>query len=408
MINSSGINTAAVNASAAAAAGPLDIRETAVITGNELIGDRADVTDRFVGRGDAFFGERVYVTDSAVITGDYVPPLTRGLTARATGLISNTFDIVRLAPLNVRDPAVILDASYTQRVVHVDLTDTAVILGAAEENTGAFDVLETAVITGATSYQVTARYTVRDSAQITDRPFLGGLLAVTDTAVVTGTATPLRTARYVVRETALITGTDANDLPQDLRVDITESAVVLGYASSRLTARLDIRDDAYASDNMASSDGLAGVGGLPADTVWTTNISSWGMSRHSGTGITQRGVRFAVSPAGLYEIGAEYASAELDTGFMSFGSKALKHVSAVYIRGERDGEMIISVTADRNGQRATHSYEPIARDHSDSRTVRADIGRGYRSTYYKLHIQTAGRAEIFGGGLLVATTQRRI
>jgi len=408
MINGVVTNGAALNAGAASGDQPEDVRETAVVTSITHSAEFVDVRDSLVGTSAAWpYVYREDIAETAVVTGDNIV-IVRWMTVRSTGVVTSSHDTIRLAPVNIRDDLLGTDRTYLQTIATEDVTDSAVVTGDAESLTPDIDVLETAVVTGEASYSLTVRYVVRDSAVITDATSTGGAVDVFDTAVATGGATPYRIARYVVSETAVIVGADDLGLAQELVLDVRDSAIVIGYADNRLDARLDIREIAYLSDNMVSSDGLVGVDGLPVDSVWTASVYSWGMSRHSGTGITQRGTRFAVSPDGLYELGTGYSIAEVDTGFMGLGTKALKHVSSIYLQGSRDGDMTVTVTADRNGARAVHSYTPIDRAHGDSRSVRVDIGRGYRSTYYKLHIQTTARFELFGGGLLVAPTQRRI
>jgi hypothetical protein len=415
MINASGINKTGINAAAGPAAPSDNLFAKSLQAGPQVSSPVYDQTPGENVRESA----RVYGTantateidlirDSAIVTGNHTVPLSRGLVVRVTASITDSVIDLRTTLPTVRDGVVGTDYTYQATIRTEDVLDSAVVTGDVESLTPSLDLVDAALVTSSASYNITARYIVRDAARISSQPSFAGALVVRDSFVGTSTSYEARTARYVVRDTSLITGTDANDLPQDLLVDVLETAVVLGYATNRLTARLDVHDAAYATDSMDSRDGLEGTDGLPADTVWTTNISSWGMSRHSGTGITQRGTRFAVSPAGLYELGEGYASAAVDTGYLNFGSKALKHVSTVYLEGERAGDLVLTVTADRNGTRASNSYIPIARDHIDSRSVRIDIGRGYRSTYYKLHIQTVGQAELFGGRLLVANTQRRI
>ena len=392
MINASGINTTAINAPATqGGAGAIIelVRESAHVYGIANTATEIDL-----------------IRDSAIVTDDYDLVYTQ--VVRDGAVATDSHDIIRTARLTLSESAVVTSTTYEQTIVTWDVSETAVVLGAAESVTPDIDVLEVAVVTGDASYSLTVRYVVRETAQLSDAASYGGTTAVTDSLVASDTAYPRTIVRYVVRDSALILGFDANDLAQDLLIDVLETAVALGYATNRLIARLDVHDTAYTSDSMVSWDGLEGTSGLPADSVWTASVASWGMSRHSGDNITQRGTRFAVSPDGLFEIGADYSNAEVDTGFMGLGTKALKHVSTIYLQGSRDGDLVVAVTADRNNVRAINSYTPIARAHEDSRSVRVDIGRGYRSTYYKLQIQTTGRVELFGGGLLVANTQRRI
>ena len=307
MINASGINTTAINAPATqGGAGAIIelVRESAHVYGIANTATEIDL-----------------IRDSAIVTDDYDLVYTQ--VVRDGAVVTDSHDIIRTARLTLSESAVVTSTTYEQTIVTWDVSETAVVLGAAESVTPDIDVLEVAVVTGDASYSLTVRYVVRETAQLSDAASYGGTTAVTDSLVASDTAYPRTIVRYVVRDSALILGFDANDLAQDLLIDVLETAVALGYATNRLIARLDVHDTAYTSDSMVSWDGLEGTSGLPADSVWTASVASWGMSRHSGDNITQRGTRFAVSPDGLFEIGADYSNAEVDTGFMGLGTKAL-------------------------------------------------------------------------------------
>ncbi|RLB67184.1 MAG: hypothetical protein DRH08_04315 [Deltaproteobacteria bacterium] len=306
------------------------------------------------------------------------------------------------------EAGVLDDATYVQVIQTQDVAETAVIVSSATPGVPGVDVRDDAVIVSNIDNLLTARYTVRDSAVVQGYATTSAALDVRDSFVGDVTTTIRTIGRVDVTDTAVITGTPQFAASASRAVDVLESAVIVGYTSNRLAARLVAHEEAFLSDNIVGTGGVLGDSGYLVGTVWTASIHSWGMSRHSGDGITQRGTRFAVSPAGLFEIGVSYSDALLDTGHLDLKTKALKHVPTVYLQGSHDGDMIVTVSADRNGARAVHSYTPVARPHGSSRSIRVDIGRGFRSTYYKLQIATTGRTELFGGGVLVARTERRI
>jgi hypothetical protein len=341
------------------------------------------------------------VTETAVITNPE-PTIVRVMGIPETAVITNPEPIQVLSDL-VTETAVIFDSAYAATTRTQDVEETAAITSAVSmTSTEAVDVTETAVITSnVTQSDPTADIT--ETAVITSAVTFAadGVLDVTDTAVITSSVDPLLSE--LVSETAVITSAVSEDTTAVLdivetaviisnttsvggiqRYDVTETAVITSEATPRSDVVTDIVEEGFISSAVV----------VDGDDVWTANTITWAMSTYTGLSMTGATDTYAVSADGLFVKATSYADMNISTGHESMGSTELKAVPYAYTYAEHDSPLNIAVTADVRGNETTEEYRQMSRDADDTRAVRCTLGRGFRSSYYKLNFTSSGYAQI--------------
>lgn len=142
-----------------------------------------------------------------------------------------------------------------------------------------------------------------------------------------------------------------------------------------------LRDTAYLIDTPVPP---------PYGRAYTCSIITWGMSFFSNFPFRTMAGKFAAGE-NLWRLDADddYGRpirSHITTGISDMGSPNMKHISAIYVAGESDSPITVSVTADVDGVKETYDYELELRDHNDYRNNRCAVGKGFRSRYIQVRI----------------------
>lgn len=412
MINGHTVNGSAVNAASTTVNFVVeDVLETAVVLGYDDVPliVTVDHVDSDVITDTTYPASYAPIYETAVVTSAASTFSITSTLSDDPAVVTDSVDGDRTSTIDIVDPAEFSDLLEATRQVVVDVTDSAVVVSYSDQSEPAGTVYETAVVSDNTTVSRVANLLVTDSAVLSDETFTSTVADLAESAVVTSSATPLRSSYIDLTDSAVVTG--AADLAGSglQSLDLVDTAVVEDSTVNQLVAKYDVVEEAFLDSSMVSAEGLAGIDGYDADSVWTASVASWGMSRHSGDGITQRSGVYAVSPSGLYSVGSTGHAASLQTGTTDFGSKVEKRMSHLYVQGERSGTLTLTVTADFVGAAQTESYTPITgTDQTSARNARFDVGRGFKSVYYGITIATTDDAELYGMEALVEPMRRRV
>jgi hypothetical protein len=398
MINSGLINSHLINA----AAGPdafENVLETAVITSSMVASNSGpfEVTETAViVSSDPVLVTIADVAETAVIANpEPVQMLSDTITETAgiaaTAYASNdTYE-------DVSETAVLNDAVSLSIITDLDVAEAAVITSSVTLPTPYHDVSETAVITSAATISASGVLDVTETAVITSDAATGQNEDVAETAVITSAVTAANTSTLDIAETAVITGSDV--LISNNVLDIYETAVIESLVSHRADTVTDITEEGFISSEVYIS--------ADAD-VFTANTFNWAMSTYTGLTFTGASDDYAVSADGLFLKNTSYADMNMATGRSDLGSDMLKALPHAYVYAEHRAPMEIRVTADVLGEEATSGYIQMARDATDTRSIRCTFGRGFRSSYYKLNFISSGYAQVRNCTPIVDELSRRI
>jgi hypothetical protein len=348
----------------------------------------------------------------AIITSAVSSIVVRSVLRDTAAKITSTGGDVLTAKQTERNTAVIVSAVTGTVYVTEDTRDAnaAVIVSAVDIDNASIVVRDAAVITSAMNTLLTTQLTVRDTAVIVSGfPSGASVLIVRDPvpAVGTSTATPVGLRYLTARDdTAAVITSDVVDLASGVLV-VRDSFVGFSRALPFSLRRCDVREQAYLA-SWAYPVGGTYAGGWADSDVWTANVGVWGMSRYADTGITDQGTRYAVSDGGLFEVGDVDENLMLKTGGIDFDTPIKKRVRNVYVMGQHDVPLTVTVTAEVKGTRATHAYTTKADNAAEGTTVRADLGKGFNSSFYQFQIDSTGKANLFGGKAHVNSTRRAI
>lgn len=142
-------------------------------------------------------------------------------------------------------------------------------------------------------------------------------------------------------------------------------------------------------------------------SAWTCCTRSFAMSRYTGFPFESMAGGFAAGPGGVFVPGDAAVPAHIETGDSNYGSPLLKGMSWVYVSGTHATPLQITVTADVHGQQYSQTYTQMPRDASHTRTVRATIGRGFKSNFFRLRFESDAPFFIDGAEALVAPAASR-
>jgi hypothetical protein len=350
--------------------------------------------------------------DPAAVTSDINAFIIKA-TVRDTAVVISSANTLLVAKQTTRDAAIITSAVISAVFIREDAADAvaAVITSAVDIDSIITVVRDPAIITSAVATTLrTSRLTVRDTAIIASGVSADATVLIARdsvAAVIVSNASPVGYLYEIARDAdaAVVTSAAVDLLTGGLVV--RDAFVGVSRALPFSLIRSDIREQAYLA-SWVSLEGGSYAGGWATSDVWTANVDTWGMSRYISTGITNQGTRWAVSDGGLFEVGATDEDLLLKTGFMDFKSPVKKRISNVYLMGVHDNPLSVTATAEVKGTRATHNYITKVDNAAEGTTVRADLGKGFNSTFYQFQIGSVGRANLFGGEALMADTRRKI
>ena len=398
MINSGLLNSHLINA----AAGPdalEDVLETAVITSSMVASNSGpwdDLETAVITNPEPTLVVVSDVTETAVITNpEPVQILSDNITESA--VLNDTVSPSGSTYEDVAETAIVTDNVALSAVVVDIVSEAAVITSNVVQPTPTADVTDTAVITSSVTHSTSGVLDVLETAVITSNVSTGQYEEVTDSAVITSAVSIDATGTLDVTESAVITGNVVLESTNIL--DITEAAVISSTVTQRADVVTDITEEGFISSEVYIS--------AHAD-VWTANTINWAMSTHTGLTMTSSAGDYAVSEDGLFSKADTYADLNMSTGRSSLGVDVLKSMPYSYVYAEHRAPMEIRVTADVDGVEHTEEYQQMARDSSDTRAIRCTFGKGFRSSYYKLHFTSSGYAQVRTCVPVVSDLGRRI
>jgi hypothetical protein len=433
IINGSAINGAAINAAGGAIIITEDVLETAPITNPEpvtyisvrVVEDTIDPDPAVVTNPepvtDGYVFETAVVTnpaplanwyrqidETAVIISNYYE-LLRVVTEDVleTAVLNDGYTTLRTTRIDFVDDAVVLSNYYELlRVVTTDLLDTAELGSLITEGAPPADLLDVAVVTSITTPRSILYTDVLEGLAGGDDIFPASYFSQLDTAVVVSAIGPVAVGADL-SDTAVVTSlvTLGGDTQT---VDVLEQAEFESFITTQLTVIEAVFETAYLESWISSPDGTDAQSGWSSEDAWTCDTGGWAMSRHTNVGITNRGVRFAVSEDGLFEEDTTFVAARIETGYMDFATANKKRISNIYMHGSYVAPISVDVTAEVNGVRMTYKYTPLTDITGVPTVVRVDVGKKICSSYYKFGVDTTGRAELFMCDALTTAVQRKI
>lgn len=356
-------------------------------------------------------------------------------TLRSTGRLS---DRMQLAfEVGVREQGVLSDSADGEASLVV--RESAVITGYATPSVLRIaHAREAANLKSRAGGTASVDVSVRESARIEGTALRENeyIVHVRETTRIEGRSSAAISRTALIRETARARGRAAVDVGAHVRESavladaagaqvfhnaaIRESAKILGLADAHVSGAALVREIAGATGRgMASvthNPVIREVGWISGEAVeevgdthaWTADMRNWGMSRYTGYPYESMAGLFAAGDAGVYARGQEDFEAGIETGDANFGVDQIKSIGWVYADVAHDAPLSITVTADVRGQRFSHSYAQMPRNASDTRIVRATIGKGFRSNRYRMKITGTQSFTLNSIEVMLAASPRRI
>jgi len=221
--------------------------------------------------------------------------------------------------------------------------------------------------------------------------------ALLDAAVLNDALDTLTTSVGDLGDTAVIVSSYV-DVVRCIAVE--SDAAILGDAAYPIIyARTVVGERGFISDAVTL---------ISSGEAWTANVKTWAMSRYETFPLESFNDSYALGADGIFEPSGAFADGRFTTGVTTLGSSIKKTVSNLYFYGERETEMDVEVTADVKGLRQTFAYTQMARDGSDSRMVRCDLGRGFYSTNYQFTVSGSGAFAVEHIEPVIQSGSRRI
>lgn len=299
-----------------------------------------------------------------------------------TFAVQDSIDSLATRVLNRKDVFTVQDYVSPSAFKDVDVTETAAIADTASFSNPSTTLTDTAHVTDNFSVQATRTSNLSETLLINDYASVGEVWDVLDNAIVVDAVALGGTLSTSVIDTAQVQ--DYVSLQESVTLVVTESVTVNDAPTTTLTANTVITEEVFASNYIS----------IPVDAtdaiVFTANTVNWAMSRYTQAPLTSKVFEYVSTENGLYIQTAEYADSSIETGFTNFNSPQLKHVQYAYVYSEHENPAAITITADINGIENEYEYIQMARDASDTRAVRCQFGRGFRSSYFKLRLDSEG------------------
>lgn len=410
MLNGSGsLNSRAINSSSAGSGIVVfTVTEEFFVSDSIAVNNVETVEETAVASDSAIF--ELAVLETAVLD-DLAAEFRILANALETAQMSDALELSRTGVFLAGESAALSDSHLISVFAVENAQESAVLDDSVEQTANGTDIAEIADIGDSVTIALNRVVDSLESATLSDEVLTGLPQTVTETAVLNDSASTAQLTNHTVSEFAVL-GDAVSFSTSGRRLDVQEAASLNDLLSDLLVAREDLADEAYFDTEFVAVGGSAGgVESFDLDGVWTANINTWAMSRHTGVGATSRDSRYGVSPDGLYEVDpASYSNSSITTGDTDFGFKNLKRATYMYIHGQHDGDITVSVLADCRGARRKETYTPMARQHTDARALRVSFGRGYNSNRYKFTLNTVGSAELYECEVLIEASQdsRRI
>lgn len=281
--------------------------------------------------------------------------------------------------------------------------ETAVI-GAAITEKHSTVLYESAVITNTVTQYGNPQTLVAETAVATGEAVATNGVIVLESAVITDTLSDASAAANTVNDTAVITSSVVEQL--SLVNIVSDSAVVTSSASS-VTQGGDI---AYEVGFLIGS---AFYGG--AHTAWAADVGQLAMSRYDGLVSKEiakvKGRTIGFSPEGAVEFGSDIpVEGFVLTGKSDMSAPGFKTAGDVFISGEFEDPLELTVYVDNKGVDAAYSYDFQNRRNESTSTNRVTLGKGIRSRYwqFKFANPSGGNFALRTAAADIAVANRRI
>jgi hypothetical protein len=316
---------------------------------------------------------------------------------RDTAVLSDSIELLPYIN-SVLDSAVLSDSVAFEATASTDVVDAAVLNDTFEMSLGSNNVLDTAVLNDTVSQTLRAVTLVADTARLGDSAVSGRVDDVLDSAVLNDTFSVMANFVYDAVDAAVLN--DSAVLKSEMLVDIRDLVSANDAVYENVIAGNDAVAYAYLNDRLTTQ--------TTQDDCWSSEVSGWAMSRHTGNDITARTDRFAVSPTGLWEVGDTGGASKIVTGEFNFGSSRKKRVDCLWARGMYEGALNVSVSAEVNGRRETYEYTAKPDITDNPTVVRVNFGRGFNSMFYQFTLAPTGQSTLFGCDANAKAMRRRI
>ncbi|MGB1650242.1 MAG: hypothetical protein ACPHEP_04390 [Acidimicrobiales bacterium] len=283
-------------------------------------------------------------------------------------------------------------------------------------------------------------HTERDIAELNDSSTGAARISLRDVATLSDTTSPTQVMRRTLREVGelndniywplQVTASESAELNDSVEFAVRATHIEreVGTLNDSIleTANnvISVRDTAELNDSTAVT--LTTIAVLrevayPSDIAtpptygraYTASVANWAMSTFSNFPFSTMAGNLAAGE-NLWRLDAadDYGTditSTIKTGVIDFGSSRTKRLSALYVAGESNAPMDLSVTADVDGSQETYEYSLELRDQDNYRNNRALIGKGFRGRYAQFALSaTAVDFKVLSAEADTATSHRRL
>ena len=320
---------------------------------------------------------------------------------RETALLQDSYEQTLVSTRTVTETVEVDDTATAGIRIQKDEREVGE-LNDASDGAAVIVLSELGSLLDSTTVSQTHRLVLRDTGELESALYWPLSVDVNETAEVNDNVSFFNRAVVSLRETALLSDSIQEDTNTSLI--LREIGKLADSAVNGLTTNGDLRDKFYAADNpVPPSYGRA----------YTCSIANWAMSLYSNYPfLTMAGNLAAGDNLWQLDADTDYGdpiTSKLTTIIYDMGDSHVKRLSALYVAGESDGSMDLSVTADVNGGRETYEYSLELRDQENYRNNRALIGKGFRGRFVQFTLGATGvDYKLLAAEADVAVTNRRV
>lgn len=324
---------------------------------------------------------------SNVLTGDEIIAgieWTTSVTPTGANIASEVEHYVTLPIDQVLNASNVVTDSVTTESTHVLVASNVV------EPSAQFNVTATSTLTVTNTYEAGIFETVTDVITASEVPSV--TVDQNEVTAHTVIASELQTGILHTFEELLSAAT------------VTESITFNGSVANNT-----VEDTGYVKDNVWAND----FGAL----AWVLNTETGGTMSYDNYGFDSlaffNNTLYATSPEGIFSIAADtdngrFISAEVELGFLDFGTAQTKRLSDMYI-GYTGGQLQVDVET-YDGPQEVYTYDMEERDADAPRNNRIKIGKGLSSRYWRFKFKNVDGADfqIYDLSAVVGISNRRL